>query len=281
VPDVPLVVDRYGEALHLAEYERPHERTVAEHAEWLDHLVRMAGEVLEVAPENIFLKTRSRQRGASQYQRVSDMRAVRVVQEGGLKFQVNLSDYLDTGLFLDHRITRQQVRDAAPGTNFLNLFGYTGAFTVYAAAGGAERTTTVDLSAGYLDWARENLRLNGFEVGGTHRICCQDVWTFFKNLPVQARFDLAVVDPPTFSNSKRLEQDWDVQRDHARLLQQVLAHTSPGGILFFSTNSRRFKLDQAVLAATTVREISRQTVPEDFRNQRIHRCWRIVKQADE
>ena len=279
VPDVPLVVDRYEDALHLAEYERPHERSVAEHADWLDRLVRIAGEVLEVDPENIFLKRRQRQRGTAQYQRTGNRGAVRVVQEGGLKFQVNLSDYLDTGLFLDHRITRRQVQDAAPGTNFLNLFGYTGAFTVYAAAGGAERTTTVDLSAVYLDWARENLRLNGFEVGGAHRLIRQDIWTFLDNLPAQEPFDLIVVDPPTFSNSKRLEQDWDVQRDHARLLRQTLAHTAPGGVLLFSTNSRRFKLDETALAAATVREISRQTVPEDFRNQRIHRCWRIQKQS--
>ncbi len=279
VPDVPLVVDRYEDALHLAEYERPHERSVAEHADWLDRLVRIAGEVLEVDLKNIFLKRRQRQRGTAQYQRAGDQGAVRVAQEGGLKFQVNLSDYLDTGLFLDHRITRQLVRDAASGTNFLNLFGYTGAFTVYAAAGGAKRTTTVDLSAVYLDWARENLRLNGFEVDDGHRLIRQDIWTFFENLPAQARFDLIVADPPTFSNSKRLEQDWDVQRDHARLLRQTLAHTAPGGLLFFSTNSRRFKLDEAALATATVREISRQTAPEDFRNQRIHRCWRIQKRV--
>ncbi len=278
VPDVPLVVDRYEDALHIAEYERPHERTAAEHADWLDQMVRTASEVLEVAPENVFVKRRERQRGAAQYQRVGDASAVRVVQEGGLKFQVNLSDYLDTGLFLDHRITRQKVRDAADGTNFLNLFAYTGAFTVYAAAGGAKRTTSVDLSAGYLDWAKENLRLNGFE-GDEHRAYCQDVWAFFDDLPDDELFDLVVVDPPTFSNSKRLDEDWDVQHDHGRLLGRVLKHTSPGGVVFFSTNLRRFKLDEAALEGVALREISRQTIPEDFRNQRIHRCWRIVKKT--
>lgn len=276
VPDVPLAVDRYEDALHIAEYERPHERTAAEHADWLDHMIRTAGEVLEVAPENIFVKRRARQRGASQYQRVDHADAARTVCEGGLKFQVNLSDYIDTGLFLDHRITRQMVRDAAAGTNFLNLFGYTGAFTVYAAAGGADRTTTVDLSANYLDWAQENMRLNGF-TGDQHRAYRQDATDFLEQLPDGEQFDLIVVDPPTFSNSKRLDKDWDVQRDHVPLLRRVLEHTSPGGTIFFSTNSRRFKLDEAALAGATLREISRQTVPEDFRNQRIHRCWRIVK----
>ena len=294
VPDVPLVVDRYEDALHIAEYDRPHERTAAEHADWLDHMVRTAGEVLEVAPENCFVKRRERQRGTAQYQRFDSAAAVRVVDEGGLKFQVNLSDYIDTGLFLDHRITRQMVRDAADGTRFLNLFGYTGTFTVYAAAGGAVRTTTVDLSANYLEWAEQNMRLNGFHISplpsgerlgegagerpgeGQHRFVRDDAMHFLDQLPDDEQFDLVVVDPPTFSNSKRLETDWDIQRDHEPLLRRVLEHTAPGGMIFFSTNSRRFKLNEAVLEGTTFREISRQTVPEDYRNRRIHRSWRIV-----
>ena len=147
IPEMPLVVDRYEDALHIAEFERPHERTPAEHADWLDHMVRTAAEALETPRDLVFVKHRRRQRGAAQYEPVDDRRAMRVVQEGGLKFQVNLSDYVDTGLFLDHRITRSMVRDAAAGTNFLNLFAYTGSFTVYAAAGGAAQTTTVDLAA--------------------------------------------------------------------------------------------------------------------------------------
>jgi 23S rRNA (guanine2445-N2)-methyltransferase / 23S rRNA (guanine2069-N7)-methyltransferase len=278
IPEIPLVVDRYDDALHIAEFERPHDRTAAEHADWLDLMVRTAADALEVPRDAVFLKHRERQRGDSQYERFSDEHAVRTVEEGGLKFLVNLSDYLDTGLFLDHRITRGMVRDAAAGKRFLNLFAYTGSFTVYAAAGGATETTTVDLSANYLEWAEENLRINGL-AGPQHRFVREDSLEFVHRLGRKDEFDLAVVDPPTFSNSKRLDYDWDVQRDHAVLLNKLIEHMSPGGVIYFSTNSRRFKLDEDTLAGVSIREISKQTVPEDFRNKRIHRCWRLIKQG--
>ena len=276
IPEIPLVVDRYEEALHIAEFERPHDRTPAEHADWLDHMVRTAAKTLDVPQELVFVKHRARQKGANQYERFDEREALRVVQEGGLKFQVNLSDYLDTGLFLDHRQTRAMVRDMAQGKNFLNLFAYTGAFTIYAAAGGARKTTSVDLSATYQDWTAENLRLNGMN-RLQNRLVRSDAGDFLASLGEDEKFDLAVVDPPTFSNSKRLEEDWDVQRDHAALLKQVIAHMAPEGVIFYSTNSRRFKLNEAALAGVTIREISKQTVPEDFRNKRIHRCWRLQK----
>jgi 23S rRNA (guanine2445-N2)-methyltransferase / 23S rRNA (guanine2069-N7)-methyltransferase len=276
IPEIPLVVDRYEDALHIAEFERPHDRTPAEHADWLDHLVREAARALETPRELVFVKHRRRQRGSAQYEAVDDRRAMRIVNEGGLKFQVNLSDYVDTGLFLDHRITRGMVRDAAKGARFLNLFAYTGSFTVYAAAGGAAETTTVDLLPGHLDWAEENLRLNGF-AGSQHRMVQADARDYLASLRGAPQFDLAVVDPPTFSNSKRMDDDWDVQQDHADLLAATLACLKPGGLLFFSTNSRKFKFDETSLVDATAREISKHTVPEDFRNKRIHRCWRIVK----
>ena len=276
IPEIPLVVDRYEGALHIGEFERPHDRTPAEHADWLEFMGRTAAEALGIHRDQVFLKHRARQRGNTQYARVDEQRMTRVVQEGGLKFQVNLSDYLDTGLFLDHRITRRMVHDLAAGKRFLNLFAYTGAFTVYAAAGGAAQTTSVDLSTTYQEWAQENLRLNGL-AGPQHNFVCSDAADYLASLSPETRFDLAVVDPPTFSNSKRLEQDWDIQNNHALLLQQVIAHLTPGGVLFFSTNSRRFKLDEKALKGVAIREISKQTVPEDFRNKRIHRCWRMVR----
>ncbi len=275
IPEVPLVVDRYEDALHIAEFERPHERTTAEHADWLDYMVRTAGDVLEVPRELVFVKHRARQRGSTQYQRVNHQRAIHTVEEGGLKFQVNLSDYLDTGLFLDHRLTRQMVRESAAGANFLNLFAYTGAFTVYAAAGGAAKTTSVDLSSTYLQWAEENLQLNGL-AGPQHRLVRNDVSEFLSSLAEDEKYDLAVIDPPTFSNSKRLDCDWDVQHDFVPLLQKVIAKMTSGGVIYFSTNSRRFKLHESMLVGAAIREISKQTVPEDFRNKRIHRCWRMV-----
>lgn len=278
VPDVPLVVDRYEDALHLAEFARPHDRSPAQHADWLDLMARTAGEVLEVPRTRVFLKHRDRQRGDSQYERVDTRGARFVVNEGGLKFMVNLSDYVDTGLFLDHRLTRQMVRTAADGKRVLNLFAYTGSFTVYAAAGGAASTTTVDKSATYIDWARENLELNGF-TGPEHQLIRSDIREFIDSLKPRDQWDLAVVDPPTFSNTKDSDEVWDVQRDHAELLGRLAHNITPGGVVYFSTNFRRFKLEEAALAEYTIRNITRQTIPEDFRNERIHACWQLVRKA--
>jgi len=278
IPEIPLIADRYEDCLHMAEFERPHDRTPAEHGDWLDLLERTASETLEVPRENVFLKRHRRQRGDWQYQRVAQHGRVLIVHEGGLRFEVNLSDYLDTGLFLDHRVTRSMVREESAGKRFLNLFGYTGSFSVYAAAGGAASTVTVDWSNTYLEWAERNLRLNGFD-GPEHALVRADAVGFLHGLPRRPKFDLAVVDPPTFSNSKRTEDFWDVQRDHAGLLAQLLERMEPGGVVYFSTNFRRFKLDDGHMRGAAVREISRQTVPPDFRNRRIHRCWRIVKDS--
>ena len=191
-----------------------------------------------------------------------------------MTFRVNLSDYLDTGLFLDHRITRQMVREQAAGKKFINLFGYTGSFTVYAADGGAKSTTTVDASQTYLSWAKDNLALNELE-RPTHRLVRADAMDYVRDLDQDIQFDLAVVDPPTYSNSKEHPRDWDIQRDYVELLRRLANHMTPGGVIFFSTNFRRFKLAAEELPHLRFREISKHTVPEDFRNRRIHRCWRI------
>jgi 23S rRNA G2069 N7-methylase RlmK/C1962 C5-methylase RlmI len=159
----------------------------------------------------------------------------------------------------------------------LNLFAYTGSFTVYAAAGGAASTTTVDLSANYLDWAQENMRLNGLS-GSQHQFVRDDSLEFVEQLGPKDTFDVAVVDPPTFSTSKRLDYDWDVQRDHTLLLNKLIEKMSDGGVIYFSTNSRRFKLNEVEIKGVRIREISKQTVPEDFRNKRIHRCWRMIRE---
>ena len=220
IPEVPLVVDRYEDCLHIAEFDRPHEHTPAEHGDWLDLMKRTAGETLEIPPANIFLKRRMRQRGPAQYERVGEEGRTEIVREGGLRFEINLSDYLDVGLFLDHRITRSMVREAAAGKRFLNLFAYSGSFTAYAAAGGAVQTVSVDLSKTYLDWAERNLALNNL-TGPDHQFVRDDALSFLEGCPRRPLFDLAVVDPPTFSNSKRLEEFWDIQRDHVELLQRL------------------------------------------------------------
>jgi 23S rRNA (guanine2445-N2)-methyltransferase / 23S rRNA (guanine2069-N7)-methyltransferase len=280
MPEVPLAIDWYEGHLHVAEYVRPHDRTEVEHAMWLERMLEIAAEALAVEPQHIELKRRRRQRGKAQYERTADEGRRLVVQEGGHRLEVNLSDYLDTGLFLDHRLTRAMVEREAQGKRFLNLFGYTGAFTVYAAAGGAAETTTVDLSQTYLDWCRRNLQLNGFDLR-KHHLLREDALSYLRRLPQRrgGAFDLAVVDPPTFSNSKATQLDWDVARDHPELLNLVLRQMAAGGKIYFSTNFRRFKLRPEEIFGATIHEISRQTVPPDFRNKRIHRCW-ILRKTD-
>lgn len=282
IPEVPLAVDFYDGHLHLAEYDRPYDHSPAQHADWLDLMVRTAAKAMDIPPGDVFLKHRRRQRDEDQYEKFSDAGRTFDVTEAGLKFRVNLSDYLDTGLFLDHRITRSLVRDEAAGRRVLNLFAYTGAFTVYAAAGGAKSTTTVDLSNTYLDWARENMAINGFD-GPEHRFVRSDAPSFLLEYPPGSVWDLAVVDPPTFSNSKMVEGDWDVLTRHVELLTNLARRMSPGGVIYFSNNFRRFKLDEPALAEAgmSVREITNQTIPEDFRNKRIHRCWRLVCEQSE
>lgn len=281
IPELPLVVDWYEGRLHVAEFARagsPGEEDEASHEAWLAALVGRAAAALDVAPENVFLKRRERQRGLRQYERFSGVGARYVVREGGLSFIVNLSDYLDTGLFLDHRTTRQLVRAEAQGRRFLNLFAYTGAFTVHAAAGGASATTSVDLSATYLDWAGENLRLNGFS-GREHRLVQADVLTFLEEEAQSGRrYDLVMLDPPTFSNSKRMRGVLDIQRHHPLLLEGALGVTAAGGLVFFSTNFRKFHIQIDRLdRVAQCEEITAQTIPPDFRDRKVHRCWRIVR----
>jgi 23S rRNA (guanine2445-N2)-methyltransferase / 23S rRNA (guanine2069-N7)-methyltransferase len=274
IKEVPLIVDRYGEYIHISEIVFSHSRSAAEQADWLDLMARTAAEVMEVDESRVFVKRRERQRGAAQHSRLARDTKELIVEEGGLRFLVNLSDYIDTGLFLDHRITREMVREEACGKRFLNLFSYTGAFTIYAAAGGARSATSVDFSRSYLAWAKTNMKLNGlgdFE----HRAIQDDAHHFLEEHPAGPAYDLAVVDPPTFSNSKKLDRDWDIQRDHVALLNRLLALMTPEGMIFFSTNFRRFKLAENEIEAASIEDITAKTIPPDFRNKKVHRCWKI------
>ena len=280
IPEIPLVIDWYAGWLHAAEYERPHERTDIEHDVWLDKMIEAAALELGVPPMQTFLKMRRRQRDGGQYEKVDQRQAVLAVKEGDLSFEVNLSDYLDTGLFLDHRQTRAMVRGEAAGKRMLNLFCYTGSFSVYAAAGGAKETVSVDLSNTYLEWTRTNLAKNGFKDAGRHRIVRDEARAFLEHRANRGEppFDLVVVDPPTYSRSAKSETPWDIERDHAELLDLVARNLVTGGIVYFSTNFRRFHLAEERLSALyTFREITNRTIPEDFRNERIHRAWRLVK----
>ncbi len=273
--EIPLIVDRYEDHLHLTEYSTPYQRTPSQHARWLDRMASTASSVLGVAPEKVFFKRRHRQVGNTQHEHIAEQRYEIEVREGGLKFIVNLSDYIDTGLFLDHRITRSMVRDVARGKHFLNLFAYTGSFSVYAADGGAASTTTVDWSNTYLEWAKANMERNGFDED-RHAFVRASAVDFVGEHKIKQYYDLAVVDPPTFSNSKRTESLWDVQRDALPLLQKLIPLMTRGGIIYFSNNFRSFKMDASQLPVAHVHEISNQTIPPNYRNRKIHRCWRIV-----
>ncbi|MGA0038924.1 MAG: bifunctional 23S rRNA (guanine(2069)-N(7))-methyltransferase RlmK/23S rRNA (guanine(2445)-N(2))-methyltransferase RlmL [Pirellulales bacterium] len=277
IPEIPLAIDWYAGWLHAAEYDRPHERTEIEHDVWLAQIMDAASAELGVPPAQAFLKMRRRQRHGGQYEKFDERGTTLNVREGDITFEVNLSDYLDTGLFLDHRTTRKLVADEARGRRFLNLFCYTGSFTVAAAAAGASETVSVDLSNTYLDWTRRNLHLNRCDNHTRHRLARSEARRFLADWR-GPQFELAVVDPPTFSRSAKSPLPWDVQEDHAALLGELAERMVPGGVVYFSNNSRRFRLHDDLLASHyTIREITKRTVPEDFRNQRIHHCWRLVR----
>lgn len=276
IPGTPLAVDIYENIVHVAEYARDHGMEPPEHAAWLDGCLRVIHEVLGVSPDLIYLKYRQRQKGLRQYERFFRGAGTEfIVRENGLRFFIRPADYLDVGLFLDHRNTRQMVRQESAGKRVLNLFAYTGSFSVYAAAGGAAETLTIDMSNTYLQWADRNLSVNGFS-GPQHRLLQADVLAWLEQ-PPREQFDLIVLDPPTFSNSKRMDDTLDIQRDHVMLLNRALRFCSPGGTLYFSTNYRRFKLWEEEIRATSITDISAKTVPEDFRNKKIHQCFRITK----
>lgn len=286
LPDYAVAIDVYNGAgpdagrrwVHIAEYAPP-PGIEADRAAWrLDDVLAVVPVVLDVAPQDVFLKVRERKRGSAQYEVVARSGVRGTIEEAGQRFEVNLSDYLDTGIFLDHRLTRARLREIAAGTRFLNLFAYTGTASVAAAAGGAAETTTVDLSATYLEWARRNLQANGF-AGDRHRLVRADVTEWVREQAAgEARYDLIFCDPPTFSNSKRMDGTWDVQRDHVALIADIAALLADGGLLVFSCNRRGFRLDVPALevAGLAVRDISASTIPRDFeRRPNIHVAFEI------
>lgn len=277
IPEVPVIVDWY-EGHAVVGDRRKDGIDDAKGPEWEAEILAATCEVLGIGAGDVFVKRRARHshRDGDQYERVDERGAWFVVGEGGLKFRVNLSDYLDTGLFLDHRITRARVAAEARGKRVLNLYCYTGAFTVHVAAGGAASSTSVDLSKTYLEWAGANLDENGLD-RRRHELVHADVREFLVDASARGgRWDLAVVDPPTFSNSKRMDYTLDLARDHGALLQAVAAVMAPGGVIWFSTNRRQFALDEAAVVGWQVKDETRATIPPDFRDAATHKVWRMV-----
>ncbi len=275
LPEYAVAVDIYDDEVHLQEYRAPKQIDEHKAAERLRDVQDAVPLVLNISPDKIHLKVRQQQKGKQQYEKQSRRGILKEVQEGNCRFLVNLTDYLDTGLFLDHRSTRRLIQKLADGTRFLNLFAYTGTATVHALMGGAIATTTVDMSRTYLEWAEKNIALNNFDPAEEELIQadCLD-WLETET----GEYDLIFLDPPTFSNSRGMSGTFDIQRDHVDLLKKTVRLLAAGGTLIFSNNLRKFHMDFAALPELKIEDIGRKTLPLDFeRNPRIHNCWHITK----
>ena len=279
MPEYAVAIDIYHDWLHVQEYAAPKTVDAEKAQRRLEEVMLALPQALQIPEARIVLKQRRQQTGKDQYQTHDEKGEYIQVAEGGCKLLVNLNDYLDTGLFLDHRPVRQKIQHLAQGKRFLNLFCYTGTATMHAVQGGAHNSLSVDMSATYLSWGKKNLALNGFS-DQVHQFEQHDCMEFIKHH--KGEYDLIFLDPPTFSNSKKMIGVLDVQRDHAWMIHRVMDLLSEDGLLIFSTNYRRFELDDKVLQHNHVEDISDQTLDKDFsRNKKIHRCWEIRKYKPE
>jgi len=279
MPEYNVCIDIYERWVHVHEYAPPSSIDADLAQSRLRLVLSIIRETLGIKRERIFVKTRSRQKGKQQYEKKDSRNKMHEVREGGCSFLVNFTDYLDAGLFLDHRPIRARIKREAAGKRFLNLFGYTGTASVCAASGGAASTTTIDLSNTYLQWTRANLSLNGFS-GPMHETVKADCLDWLQD--TDRVYDLIFLDPPTFSNTKKAARIFDIQRDHGRLIGLAMNHLEEKGVLIFSTNFRKFMLDGKLLERFDIQEISEKTLPPDFeRNKKIHRCWEIRKKTED
>lgn len=277
LPEFPFCIELYEDKVYLAEYLRRHGMTDEEHELWLDSCLGIITEITAIPASQMYVKQRKRMsHREGQYEKIDSKQEFFTVKENDLKFLVNLTDYLDTGLFLDHRITRQMVKELCRDKRVLNLFCYTASFSVYAAAGGASSVVSVDLSKTYLNWGEDNFVINHFKDKEKYPFIHADVKQYLKTLSPDS-FDLVIIDPPTFSNSKRMKDFLDIQRDHAELLNDVLAATTDGGIIYFSTNFSRFIMDIDKIQASDIKDITKATTPFDFEGKLKRWCYRIVK----
>jgi len=279
LPEFPICIELYEDYIYIAEYNRRHALTDEEHEVWLEETKKIIENMTQVPIEKMFLRVRKRMsHREGQYEKAEEVIASKIitVQENGHQFLVNLTDYLDTGLFLDHRITRQIVAEHAPQQNVLNLFSYTSSFSVYCAAAGARSVTSVDLSKTYLQWSQDNFALNKLINPSSYHFIHADVKQYLKTLPSN-EFDLVIMDPPTFSNSKRMKDILDIQMDHVELINDVLKAMKPGATLYFSTNFSRFVLDTEQIHSTQIKDITKATTPFDFDGRLKRWCYKIEK----
>ena len=274
IKEYPLVIDYYNGRFCVQYFS--YDRNDDEASEALQTEINdILGSLFNVTPDVIYWRSRIRRRKLEQYERKGERGKFFTVQEYGVKFKINLQDYLDTGLFLDHRETRRIVASLSAGKRVLNLFAYTGSFSVHAALAGAIFTKSVDLSNTYTDWTRDNLELNSLPAE-TNEVVRADCLKFLTNeLRTDSLYDIVVIDPPTISRSKKMDGMFDVQKDYPFLISSAIKLLSPGGEIFFSTNSRKFIFDSTLFSKCSIREISEKTDPVDFRKKNIHRCWRL------
>lgn len=269
MPEWPVSIDEYAGVVHVIAYPRKKQLKAGVDALTAE-VITACATGLGVPPTDVIVKVHEpKPWGEAPFTRLPGPTRLVAVEEYGRRFECNLTDFLDTGLFLDHRLTRRLVGDEARGKRVLNLFAYTGSFTVHARAGGASETTTVDLSNTYCAWAERNLALNGFAPAPKHRVIRDDVLAWLEH--DRGQYDLIVVDPPSFSSSKKMGRRFEVQRDHHWLVERCLDRLAPGGAVFFSTNFQGFELNSKL---GRPEELTEKTLPADFR-QRLHRCWRF------
>lgn len=273
IPEFALAIDVYGDWLHVQEYAPPKSVPEQKAQQRLMQAIEVLADVFETPIDQIAIKRRERQRGSSQYNKNASAGEFFHVDENGVKLEVNLKDYLDTGLFLDHRNSRKWVQDNAQGKRVLNLFCYTGSFTSHAFVGGAKKTVSVDLSKTYLNWAQENLELNGGKAGPNHQFIHADCLKWLEDC--KDTFDLIVMDPPTFSNSARMKDTLDVQRDHEFLVTHAMKLLSADGVLVFSNNYKKFYMADELYKQFDIKDISNRSVPQDFKRKQPHRCFEI------
>jgi len=288
MPEYALAIDIYEcdqRMIHVQEYQAPKSVAPEKAQQRLNEALLVIRDKLHIDDKQLFLKTRRQQKGHTQYEKLASKKCFHRVMEGNCQFLVNFEDYLDTGLFLDHRMTRSKLGALANAKRFLNLFAYTGSATVYAANGGALTTTSVDMSKTYLEWAQKNMHLNGYTSSlsnslskwkNQHQFIQTDCLQWLEDNTHHENYDLIFLDPPSFSTSKRMNSSFDVQRDHASLLLKTAQRLTPNGLLIFSNNRRHFKMDPQIFEDFQVKDITKTTLPKDFeRNQRIHNCWEI------
>lgn len=274
IPEYPYIVDRYGDFFVI--YDRSEE--IDKEKNHFPEIMQALKDLFNPADDKIVLKKREKQKGESQYDKLNKTDHSMVIRESQAQFKVNLHDYLDTGLFLDHRPMRQKIYKSAKGKSFLNLFCYTGSVSVFAALAGA-KTTSVDMSATYIDWAKENFTLNNIPLD-EHQFIQTNALAYLEEAPRQPqRFDMIFLDPPTFSNSKRMEDVFEVEKDQNFLVFNCLDILNPGGVLYFSNNKRKFKLSPEIEERAIVKDITAQSIPMDFHDQKIHRCFEIISRS--